>query len=50
MKVTTPPLSDFTRAKLPPTPPALLWSVEFSGKPTIRKVVLASSFAEAQNG
>ncbi len=43
-------ISDFTRAKLPPTPPALLWSVEFSGKPTIRKVVLANSFAEAQNG
>lgn len=43
-------ISGFTRAKLPPTPPALLWSVEFSGKPTIRKVVLANSFAEAQNG
>ena len=44
------PINGMTRAKLPPTLPALRWSVEINGKPTIRKIVLANSFAEAQNG
>jgi len=43
-------ISGMTHAKLPPTKTALRWSVEVAGKMTVKKVVLASSFAEAQNG
>ena len=43
------PVSGLTRAKLPSVAPALRWAVEIIGTAVVRKVVLACSFAEAQN-
>jgi len=43
------PVSGLTRAKLPSVAPALRWAVEIVGTAVVRKVVLACSFAEAQN-
>lgn len=40
----------FTHAKLPPTAAALRWSVELVGTATVRRVSLATTFAEAGNG
>ena len=40
----------FTRAKLPHTTAALRWSVELAGTATVRRVSLATSFAEVNNG
>lgn len=48
--VATIPVNGFTRSKLPSVTSALRWAVEVKGTPTVRRIVLANSFAETQNG
>lgn len=43
-------VNGFTRAKLPHTTAALRWSVELVGTATVRRISLATSFAEVNNG